>query len=63
MITTQEFCEGNKADLVLYNDKIKDQLDEFRHAADKLQKAESVIDKYKKKLEEGTELRRRTKVS
>jgi len=44
-------------------DGLKDQLDEYKHAADKLQKAESVIGKYKKKLEEGADLRRKIKVS
>ncbi|CAJ0750862.1 13079_t:CDS:10 [Entrophospora sp. SA101] len=34
--------------------KLKDQLDEYRHAADKLKKTENVIEKYKKKLEDGT---------
>lgn len=43
-------------------DGLKDQVDEYKHAADKLQKAESVIDKYKKKLEEGADLRRKIKV-
>ncbi|KAK1927088.1 protein-nucleus import-related protein [Papiliotrema laurentii] len=38
--------------------KLKDQLDEYRHAADKLQKSENVIEKYKKKLEDSAGLRR-----
>ncbi|CAG8544721.1 12583_t:CDS:10, partial [Rhizophagus irregularis] len=41
--------------------KLKDQLDEYRHAADKLKKTENVIEKYKKKLEEGADLRRTLK--
>jgi protein HOOK3 len=36
-------------------------LDEYRHTAEKLQKAENVIEKYKKKLEESAELRRELK--
>ena len=42
--------------------RLKDQLDEHKHASEKLQKAENVIDKYKKKLEEGVEMKRRLKV-
>ncbi|WVR07484.1 hypothetical protein IAU60_004526 [Kwoniella sp. DSM 27419] len=38
--------------------KLRDQLDEFRHAADRLKKSENVIEKYKKKLEESAGLRR-----
>lgn len=34
----------------------------YRHAADKLQKTENVMEKYKKKLEESADLRRRIKV-
>ncbi|KAN0062801.1 hypothetical protein ACQY0O_004621 [Thecaphora frezii] len=41
--------------------RYKDQLDEFKHAADKLQKAENAIEKYKKKLEEGADIRRQLK--
>ncbi|KAG1445724.1 hypothetical protein G6F56_009815 [Rhizopus delemar] len=41
---------------------LTDQLDEYRHAAEKLQKAENVIEKYKKKLEETTDLRRQVKM-
>lgn len=41
---------------------LKDQLDEYRHTAEKLQKAENVIEKYKKKLEETIDLRRQVKV-
>jgi protein HOOK3 len=36
-------------------------LDEHRHTAEKLQKAENVIEKYKKKLEETADLRRQLK--
>lgn len=59
-------------------DKYKDQVDEwvrhfrctsgslslgrYRHAADKLQKTENVMEKYKKKLQEGADLRQRVKV-
>lgn len=42
--------------------KLKDQLDEYRHTAEKLQKAENVIEKYKKKLEETADLKRQVKV-
>lgn len=41
--------------------KLKDQLDEYRHAADKLQKTENVMEKYKKKLQEGADLRQQVK--
>ncbi|CAO3700605.1 unnamed protein product [Rhizopus stolonifer] len=41
---------------------LKDQLDEYRHTAEKLQKAENVIEKYKKKLEETVDLRRQVKM-
>lgn len=34
----------------------------YRHAADKLQKTENVMEKYKKKLEESADLRRNIKV-
>jgi protein HOOK3 len=42
--------------------RLKDQLDEYKHAAEKLQKTENVIEKYKKKLEESADLRRQIKV-
>lgn len=58
--------------------RLKDQLDEcalyldmsrlvlivyrYRHTADKLQKTENVMEKYKKKLQEGADLRQRVKV-
>ncbi|KAF8652701.1 hypothetical protein AX16_004205 [Volvariella volvacea WC 439] len=41
--------------------KLKDQLDEYRHAADRLQKTENVMEKYKKKLQEGADLRQHVK--
>jgi hypothetical protein len=44
-------------------DKLNDQMDEYRHATDKLHKAENVIEKYKRKLEESADLRRSLKVS
>jgi hypothetical protein len=34
----------------------------YRHAADKLQKTENVMEKYKKKLQEGADLRQQVKV-
>lgn len=59
--------------------KLKDQVDEYvkilrnldilftlsryRHAADKLQKTENVMEKYKKKLQEGADLRQHVKAS
>ncbi|GJJ78666.1 hypothetical protein EMPS_11025 [Entomortierella parvispora] len=42
--------------------RLKDKLDEYKHAIEKLQKTENVIEKYKKKLEEGADLRRQIKV-
>ena len=42
--------------------RLKDQVDEYRHAAEKLSKTENVMEKYKKKLEEGAELRKKVKV-
>lgn len=36
-------------------------MDEYRHTAEKLQKAENVIEKYKKKLEESANLRKEVK--
>ncbi|KAF9452820.1 HOOK-domain-containing protein [Macrolepiota fuliginosa MF-IS2] len=41
--------------------RLKDQVDEYRHAADKLQKNENVMEKYKKKLQEGADLRQHVK--
>ncbi|KAG2229530.1 hypothetical protein INT48_006921 [Thamnidium elegans] len=41
--------------------RLKDQIDEYRHTAEKLQKAENVIEKYKKKLEESANLRKEVK--
>lgn len=37
---------------------MKDQLDEYRHTAERLRKSENVIEKYRKKLEESANLRR-----
>ncbi|CAA7267986.1 unnamed protein product [Cyclocybe aegerita] len=42
-------------------EKLKDQVDEYRHAADRLQKTENVMEKYKKKLQEGADLRQHVK--
>lgn len=42
--------------------RLKDQMDEYRHAAEKAKKTENVIEKYKKKLEESADLRRSMKV-
>lgn len=41
--------------------RLKDQVDEYRHAADKLHKTENVMEKYKKKLEESADFRRHVK--
>ncbi|KAJ1909299.1 hypothetical protein IWQ60_011247 [Tieghemiomyces parasiticus] len=41
--------------------RLRDQLQEYRHAAEKLQKTEHVIEKYKKKLEDSADLRRQFK--
>lgn len=35
----------------------------YKHAADKLQKTENVMEKYKKKLQEGADLRQHVRVS
>nr|XP_019044643.1 hypothetical protein I302_06556 [Kwoniella bestiolae CBS 10118]OCF23573.1 hypothetical protein I302_06556 [Kwoniella bestiolae CBS 10118] len=37
---------------------LRDQVDEYKHAAERLKKSENVIEKYKKKLEESAGLRR-----
>lgn len=42
--------------------RLKDQIDEFRHAAEKAKKTENALEKYKKKLEESADLRRTIKV-
>ncbi|KAJ1966862.1 hypothetical protein H4R35_006878, partial [Dimargaris xerosporica] len=42
--------------------RLRDQLREYKHAAEKLQKTEHVLEKYKKKLEESGDLRRQVKV-
>ncbi|EGU12783.1 hypothetical protein RTG_00801 [Rhodotorula toruloides ATCC 204091] len=41
--------------------RLKDQMDEYRHASEKAKKQENVIEKYKKKLEEAAETRRMVK--
>ncbi|KAJ1863174.1 hypothetical protein LPJ73_000591 [Coemansia sp. RSA 2703] len=41
--------------------RLRDQLQEYRHAAERLAKSEHVIEKYKKKLEESTDLRRQVR--
>ncbi|KAF7311669.1 hypothetical protein MKEN_01070500 [Mycena kentingensis (nom. inval.)] len=41
--------------------RLKDKLDEYKHAADKLQKTENVMEKYKKKLQESSDLRQNVK--
>lgn len=42
--------------------RLKDQMDEYRHAAEKAKKSEAVLEKYRKKLEEAGDLRRSLKV-
>ncbi|KAI8049553.1 HOOK protein-domain-containing protein [Syncephalis plumigaleata] len=49
---------NRKADLAA---KLKDQLQEYRHTSEKLQKAEVARDKYKKRLEETSDYRRQIK--
>ncbi|KAK4049671.1 hypothetical protein OIV83_003946 [Microbotryomycetes sp. JL201] len=41
--------------------RLKDQLDEHKHAAERLEKMEHVVEKYKKKLEEAGDVRRQIK--
>ncbi|GAA5909448.1 hypothetical protein JCM6882_002647 [Rhodosporidiobolus microsporus] len=41
--------------------RLKDQMDEYRHASERSKKQEAVIEKYKKKLEEAAETRRMLK--
>ncbi|KAJ1918303.1 hypothetical protein H4219_002700 [Mycoemilia scoparia] len=41
--------------------RLRDQLQEYKHAAEKLTKSEYVIEKYKKKLEESADLRRQVR--
>ncbi|KAH9001427.1 HOOK-domain-containing protein [Lactarius akahatsu] len=41
--------------------RLKDQVDELRHASDRLTKTENVMEKYKKKLQEGADLRQLVK--
>lgn len=43
--------------------RLKDQMDEYRHATERARKAENALEKYKKKLEESADLRRTIKVS
>jgi protein HOOK3 len=43
-------------------DKLKDEVDEYRHAAEKLRKAEASIEKLRKKLEDSAEVKRQIKV-
>ncbi|KAF9052763.1 HOOK protein-domain-containing protein [Panaeolus papilionaceus] len=40
---------------------LKDKVDEYRHAAEKLHKTENVMEKYKKKLQESADLRQHVK--
>lgn len=42
--------------------RLKDQVDEYRHASERAKKQENVIEKYKKKLEEAAETKRMLKV-
>lgn len=42
--------------------RLKDRVDELRHEADRLRKAESVAEKYRKKLDDAADLRRQNKV-
>ncbi|KAJ1946143.1 hypothetical protein EC988_005603, partial [Linderina pennispora] len=41
--------------------RLRDQLQEYKHAAERLAKSEHVIEKYKKKLEESVDLRRQVR--
>jgi len=41
--------------------KLKDELDEYRHGADKVKKMEHVVEKYKKKLEDQATVKRQLK--
>ncbi|KAI8819574.1 HOOK protein-domain-containing protein [Fimicolochytrium jonesii] len=43
--------------------RLKDALNEFRHMADKLQKSEAIVDKYKKRFEEVGDLRKQLKAA
>jgi hypothetical protein len=42
---------------------LNDQLEEYKHTEEKLHKMENAIEKYKKRLEDGADLRRQIKVS
>ena len=48
--------------LVISQIRVSHYFDRYRHAADKLQKTENVMEKYKKKLQEGADLRSQVKV-
>ena len=39
------------------------EISRYRHAADKLQKTENVMEKYKKKLQEAADMRQQVKVN
>ena len=43
--------------------RLTDQMDEYKHAAEKSKKTEVVLEKYKKKLEDSVSLLRNLKVS
>ncbi len=42
---------------------LADDIQRYKHASDKLRKTENVMEKYKKKLQEGADLRSQLKVS
>ena len=42
---------------------LRDKLDELRHAAEKLEKTEAALDKWKQMAEGATELKKQVKVS
>lgn len=42
---------------------LNDQLEEYKHTEEKLHKMENAIEKYKKRLEDGADLRRQIKVN
>ncbi|KAJ3183360.1 hypothetical protein HDU87_006679 [Geranomyces variabilis] len=43
--------------------RLQDSLDEFRHTADKLQKSEALLEKYKKRFEDAADLRRQLRAA
>ncbi|KAJ1675411.1 hypothetical protein EV182_001319, partial [Spiromyces aspiralis] len=47
--------------LVEEHSRLRDQLQEYKHTAERLSKSENVIEKYKKKLEESADLRRQVR--